>query len=189
MRTLNLAAALLVVVLAGFGCSSSATVSTPSAEKPAPAPASAADEPVEPTETTTATTTGTLNVDTVTPKYAGNAIEKRDLIRVTSPKPNADVSSPIAIVGEARGSWFFGASFLVKLVDADGNTLGTGIAKTEGEWMTTSFVPFTVDLEYVAVEPGSGTLVLLRSNPSGDPSRADELDIPVRYAASGPDGK
>lgn len=188
MRTLNLAAALLVVVLAGFGCSSSATVSPSPADTSAPA--STAVEPTEPTTGTTAdSTTVTLNVDTATPTNTGNAIEKRDLIRVTSPKPNADVSNPISIVGEARGSWFFGASFLVKLVSADGKTLGTGTAKTEGEWMTTDFVPFTVDLDYVAIVPGSGTLVLLRSNPSGDPSRADELDIPVRYAASGPDGK
>ncbi|MEI6510706.1 MAG: Gmad2 immunoglobulin-like domain-containing protein [Candidatus Uhrbacteria bacterium] len=189
MRTLNLAAILLAVVLSGFGCSSSANVSPRPSVKPAPAPVSTTVAPTDATADPSDPAVAAPNADALAPTNTGNAIAKRDLIRVTSPKPNADVSSPISIAGEARGSWFFGASFLVKLVDANGKTLGTGTAKTEGEWMTTEFVPFTLDLDYVAIMPGSGTIVLMRSNPSGDPSRADELDVPVRYAASGPDGK
>ena len=193
MRTLHLAATLLVVVLAGFGCSSSATVAPRPLGRPVPAPGTSAVAPTEPTVDATtdpaAPAVVAPNAEALAPTNAGNALAKHDLIRVTSPKPNADVSSPISIAGEARGSWFFGASFLVKLVDANGKTLGTGTANTEGEWMTTDFVPFTLDLDYVAIMPGSGTIVLMRSNPSGDPSRADELDVPVRYAASGPDGK
>lgn len=112
----------------------------------------------------------------------GNAAQKADLIRVTSPLPNATVSSPLAITGEARGNWYFEASFPVVLVDWDGKIIAQGIAHAKGEWMTTGFVPFEATLTFVADKnaySNRGSLILKKDNPSGLPQNDDALEIPV----------
>lgn len=114
----------------------------------------------------------------------GNELEKNDLIRIDSPRPTQQVSSPLEIRGQARGSWFFEASFPVKLLDANGSTLASGIATAQGEWMTSEFVPFTATLTYAVPSVGAGTLVLQKDNPSGLPEHDDQLIVPVALVAS-----
>ena len=67
---------------------------------------------------------------------------KEDLISVSIPKPSQVVRSPLSIEGEARGNWYFEASFPIKLIDADGRELAQGIAQAKSDWMTENFVPF-----------------------------------------------
>lgn len=64
-------------------------------------------------------------------EYIGNELEKTDLIRITTPRPNDTIKSLVTIEGEARGTWFFEASFPIKLYDANNNLLGTAIAKAQ----------------------------------------------------------
>lgn len=115
----------------------------------------------------------------------GNELEKADLIRLDTPRPNQLVSSPLVIKGEARGNWFFEASFPVILTDWDGRIIAEGFATAEGEWMTTDFVPFTATLAYT-LEEGSysnkGTLILKKDNPSGLSENDDALEIPVVFS-------
>ncbi len=111
----------------------------------------------------------------------GNELEKIDLIRVTKPRPNELIKSPLKIEGEARGYWFFEADFPVKLLDENGNELGTGIAKALSEWMTEDFVAFELVLEFEFQTADRGTLILEKDNPSGLSENADELRIPVRF--------
>lgn len=113
----------------------------------------------------------------------GNELEKRDLIRIARPRPNGTIRSPLIIEGEARGGWFFEASFPMYLLDANGNRLGSGHAEAKGEWMTTEFVPFLAVLEFTKPAMERGTLVLQKDNPSGLPEHDDELRIPVQFAA------
>lgn len=114
----------------------------------------------------------------------GNELEKQDLIRISNPRPNQAIESPITITGEARGYWFFEASFPVKLLDGDGNVVASGIAQAEGEWMTEDFVPFKAELTFSQPTTSNGTLVLEKDNPSGLPENADELRVPVKFGAS-----
>lgn len=112
----------------------------------------------------------------------GNAAEVADRIVVTSPKPNETISNPLVITGEARGTWFFEASFPVVLYAENGPETGIGgtIATADGDWMTEDFVPFTATLNYSGTDiSGPGTLVLMRDNPSGLPENDAELRIPV----------
>lgn len=106
-----------------------------------------------------------------------------DMIRVTSPAAKSAVTSPLHIDGEARGSWYFEASFPVSLVDGDGNTIAQGVASAQGDWMTSDFVPFTADLTFNAASLSgaarNATLVLKKDNPSGDPARDASLEVPV----------
>ena len=111
----------------------------------------------------------------------GNEVEKMDLIRLTTPRPNEIVKSPLVIEGEARGYWFFEASFPVKIWDATGKELAVGIAQAQGEWMTEEFVPFKVTLEFETPAIKRGLLILERDNPSGLTENDDSLRIPIIF--------
>ncbi|MFA5942496.1 MAG: Gmad2 immunoglobulin-like domain-containing protein [Candidatus Paceibacterota bacterium] len=106
---------------------------------------------------------------------------KDDLIVVDTPLPGAIVASPLTISGRARGTWYFEASFPVRMLDAKGNELGVLPAQAQGEWMTTEYVPFIVDLAFATSTTATGTLVLEKDNPSGLPEHANELRIPIRF--------
>jgi hypothetical protein len=112
----------------------------------------------------------------------GNALEKSDLIQLENPLPNQVISSPLEISGQARGQWFFEATFPVVLTDWDGLIIAEGFATAEGEWMTEEFVPFTATLRFEKPAYGeNGALILQKDNPSGLPENDDALEIPVRF--------
>ena len=116
---------------------------------------------------------------------SGNAAQKADLIRLASPRPNQTVSSPLTITGEARGYWYFEASFPVFLVDWDGRIIAQGIATAKDEWMTEDFVPFEATLEFTVdpqVYSNRGALILKKDNPSGLPEHDDALEVPILFA-------
>ena len=112
----------------------------------------------------------------------GNELEKMNLIRINSPRPNQVIQSPLTIAGEARGVWFFEASFPVVLTNWDGLIIAQGIATAKSDWMTTEFVPFEARLIFNVdknVYSNRGTLILRKDNPSGLPEHDDALEIPV----------
>ncbi|MBI1833936.1 MAG: Gmad2 immunoglobulin-like domain-containing protein [Candidatus Andersenbacteria bacterium] len=109
----------------------------------------------------------------------GNELEKQDLIQLSDPRPGQTITHTVHVTGQARGTWFFEASFPVHLQDSQGNTLVTAVAQAEGEWMTESFVPFSTTLTIPPSFSGKATLVLEKDNPSGLPEHADALRVPV----------
>lgn len=111
----------------------------------------------------------------------GNEIQKENLIRIESPRPNDIVESPLVIRGQARGSWYFEAQFPVRLSDENGQILSQVGAQAEKDWMTEDFVPFTATLEFGTTTSKTGTLTLIKDNPSGDPTKDDYLEIPVKF--------
>ncbi len=115
-------------------------------------------------------------------EYVGNGNELSDLIRLNNPRPNETISSPLTITGEARGNWFFEATFPVVLTNWDGLIIAEGYATAEEEWMTTEFVPFSANLTFSLPEDiysNQGTLILKKDNPSGLPEHDASLEIPV----------
>lgn len=112
----------------------------------------------------------------------GNELELQDTIILNQPRPNQTLTSPVTLIGQARGTWFFEASFPVKLLDQNGQELATAIATAQGDWMTQDFVPFTATLTYPAQTQGSnGTLVLEKDNPSDDRSLDQALRLPILF--------
>lgn len=112
----------------------------------------------------------------------GNELEKINFIKLETPRPNEKISSPLTIKGQARGSWFFEASFPVFLVDWDGKIIAQTVASTKSDWMTTEFVPFEATLSFTAdknVYSNKGSLILKKDNPSGLSQNDDALEIPV----------
>jgi len=110
---------------------------------------------------------------------------KDDLIKVSTPQPSQVVKSPLSIEGEARGTWYFEASFPIQIVDANGNILGTAIAQAQSDWMTEDFVPFKAQLTFSIPSTEQGVLIFKKDNPSGLPENDDELRIPILFDMSG----
>ncbi|MFA6369670.1 MAG: Gmad2 immunoglobulin-like domain-containing protein [Patescibacteria group bacterium] len=109
------------------------------------------------------------------------ACPKQDMIVVSAPVSGEIISSPLEIKGEARGSWFFEASFVVQLRDAKDNLLGQAVATASGDWMTEDFVPFSATLNFSLGTDKEGTLVFIKNNPSGLPENSAEFSLPVSF--------
>lgn len=104
-----------------------------------------------------------------------------DLIKVYMPTANAVATNPLAISGVARGNWYFEASFPIKITDANGVVIGSGIATAQGDWMTTDFVPFTASIAFTTPATPTGFVILQKDNPSGEPANDDSISVPVTF--------
>ena len=102
-----------------------------------------------------------------------------DLIVVDLPFPGAVVGKEFSVLGKARGTWYFEASFPVEVLDKDGKTLAIGPAQAQGDWMTTEFVPFKIDLKVPQSYIGPATLVLRKDNPSALPQYDASISFPI----------
>lgn len=94
---------------------------------------------------------------------------------------NQTINSPLKITGEAKGTWFFEASFPVKVVDSDWKELAAGIAQAGSDWMTEGFVPFSVTLNFTKPIGKNGWLVFKKDNPSGLPEHEAEYHLPIKF--------
>ena len=99
-------------------------------------------------------------------------------VKVSSPRPDSTVLKTFTVIGEARGTWYFEASFSIFIIDANGVKVGQGIAQAAENWMTEDFVPFTAQVT-VENSPGPAILVLLKDNPSGLPENDDSVSFPI----------
>ena len=112
----------------------------------------------------------------------GNVLAVIDLIQLSTPLPNEEVSSPLVIKGQARGNWFFEASFPVVLVNWDGLIIAEGYATAQDDWMTEEFVPFEATLEFIKPDYSNrGALILQKDNPSGLPENDNALEVPILF--------
>lgn len=118
---------------------------------------------------------------TTTPPVATTTTTKTPLaarIVVTSPASGATVAKTFVVVGSAPGPWYFEASFPIKVVDANNNFIGQGLAQAQSEWMTVDLVGFRATTTVTGYS-GPATLILMRDNPSGMPENDDSVSIPI----------
>jgi hypothetical protein len=101
-----------------------------------------------------------------------------DMIKLDLVRPGVTVLPKFIVNGEARGPWFFEASFPVEVLDKDGKQIAQGIGQAQGEWMTQEFVPFRAEVN-VGEYSGPATLVLRKDNPSGLPENDASLSVPI----------
>ncbi len=97
---------------------------------------------------------------------------------VKLPISGSAVPKVFTVAGSAPGPWYFEASFPIKVVDADNNFIGQGIAQAQGDWMTVDSVDFIATVT-VTGYTGPATIVLLRDNPSGMPENDDSISVPI----------
>jgi hypothetical protein len=150
------AGAAVIAALALGGCDSGTD--------PGPSPTATTPTPPAPSPTPTVHTS-TLGVQ----------------MTVTAPLANAVVTSPLSVAGSVSGTWMFEANFGVKLLDANRKLIVQSHATAEGDWMTSDPVPFSATLTFTAPASDTGVLVLENANASGDPAKADSVEIPVRF--------
>lgn len=103
-------------------------------------------------------------------------------ITVAKPLLGQEMQSPSVVEGKAVGTWYFEASFPVKLVDESGKVLATTIAQAQGDWMTTDWVPFQANLQFNVTAKTPAILVLEKDNPSGLVENNEAMRIPVILA-------
>lgn len=104
----------------------------------------------------------------------------KDLIVVDSPLPGQSVTKTFSVTGKARGTWYFEASFPIKVVDRDGTILFSAPAQAQGDWMTEDFAPFKVDITLKSTYTGEATLILNKDNPSGLSEKEASVSIPIK---------
>ena len=100
----------------------------------------------------------------------------KDLIFVTNPSPNDKISKQFKLLGQAKGFWYFEASFPVEVYDSNNNLIFQTFAKAQGDWMIEDFVPFVSDIN-IANYQGAVKVVLKRDNPSGDTKNDADLSF------------
>lgn len=109
-------------------------------------------------------------------------ISRPEAIQVTDPYPHKEITSPLTITGQARGSWFFEASFPIVLTNWDGVIIAEGYATAEDDWMTDQLVSFTARLIFdKPMYKNNGTLILRKDNPSGLPEHDAAYEIPIIF--------
>lgn len=115
--------------------------------------------------------------------YTATSVNGADaMVREISITPGQKIGpAPIKVTGEAKGNYYFEASFPIKLTDTNGKVLGQGIAKAQGDWMTENFVPFVADFSFSPATTTEGVLILQRDNPSGMPENDASYSIPVLF--------
>jgi len=111
----------------------------------------------------------------------GNELEKIELIISAFPRPGNMIKSPLIATGQARGYWFFEASFPVYVLNNRNQVIGVGFATADDEWMTENFVPFSAEVQFDSKGAKNGFVILKKDNPSGLSEHDDELRIPVKF--------
>jgi len=106
-------------------------------------------------------------------------------VKNISVKSGQEITSPLVVEGTARGTWFFEGSFPIKILDENGNILGTSFVQAKTDWMTEDYVDFKGEITFSSATGGNGFLVLAKDNPSGLPEYDEEIKIPVILTSSG----
>lgn len=137
------------------------------------------------TSTTATTSLSSTTITTTTTSTTSATSTLSNTIHISYPQADNVITSPLVVKGEARGTWFFEASFAVTLTNWDGVIIAEGNAQAQKDWMTTDFVPFVATLNFTSTSTASsnkrGFLILKKDNPSGLPQHDASVEIPIYF--------
>lgn len=114
--------------------------------------------------------------------FSSDEVVSNQTINVQSPLVDQIITSPLSLVGEASGTWFFEGDFPVELLDSKGNIMATTYVLSTEDWMTERMVPFLGQL--VFKNPNnvkSGILRFKKDNPSGLFENDENFDVPIKF--------
>lgn len=109
------------------------------------------------------------------------ASSTNEKVKLLNLKENQTIASPFTLRGEARGTWFFEASFPIEVRDGNNKPILIQAVQTKEDWMTEKFVPFTTILTFTKPTTSTGTIILRKDNPSGETSRDESVTIPIIF--------
>lgn len=102
------------------------------------------------------------------------------LVTITSPLANSQVTSPVQVTGIVPENWFNQEVFEIVLE----NSSGTVIAKTTADMVASDQAKsanFKAQLSWDGQETGNGILRLNKANPSGLQANADQVEIALKF--------
>lgn len=151
-----------------FGCSNQELPKKPISEPiPQPAPSS------------TSTPTSTTSTPAPAPEYSDPVAKKS--FKLESPKFDTKIVSPVAISGQATGTMFFEGVFYIDLTDANGKSLGSGLASSTSDWTTVQFIPFKASIIFKTPTTKTGFIILRNDNSSGLPENVHYAKFPISF--------
>lgn len=104
---------------------------------------------------------------------------KGDMLVLDNIKDGDTVEVTYKIEGSALGSWYYEGVFPARVLNQQGEAIGTVMANASSDWMTEGMVPFTCVLD---VDLEQESIVVIRfdkGNPSGLPDNEDSAKITV----------
>jgi len=102
-----------------------------------------------------------------------------ELIQIDEIYPGSIISSPYRITGKANNAWYFERSFPVKLKDENGNVLYSSPAIALSSQRSPGWVPFKVDIIFIAAPGTEARLVFELHNPSDTEGFQRAIEVPV----------
>ncbi len=108
-----------------------------------------------------------------------NTIPEEINVKIDNIRAGDTITNPLTITGSAR-LWYFEGSFPVTLLDENGQVLVAHYASAQGDWMTTDWVPFKAEFNFISPKDQNGTLVFMKDNPSDLPQYDEKFELPVK---------
>jgi hypothetical protein len=102
---------------------------------------------------------------------------KGEEIQILKPTKFNEITSPLEIEGEAKGTWFFEGSFPIVIEDLSGNQIAQVPAQSTEDWMTEDWVSFRVEINFDIETDTPAKIILKKDNPSGLPENDDSAII------------
>lgn len=107
-------------------------------------------------------------------------------IVISAPIASAEITSPVTIAGQARGTWFSEGVFPVEVHDSNDKLLGSGQGNfapknATDTWMTEDFVDFKGEIKFSQPTTASGYLLFKKDNPSGNPAMDESVKVAIRF--------
>jgi hypothetical protein len=70
----------------------------------------------------------------------------------------------------------------VRILDGNGKAIAAGPGGALSDWMTTDYVPFSINLEFTKpTTTTKGFIMIMRDNPSGLPENEASITIPITF--------
>lgn len=107
-------------------------------------------------------------------------VENSEIV-IDSPLANSIIESPVQLSGQAVGTWYFEASFPVRIYDDNDVELGAGFVTAQADWMTEEAVPFSGTLNFSLPTTTDGYLIFHNDNPSGLPQYDRQIEVPIKF--------
>jgi hypothetical protein len=102
-----------------------------------------------------------------------------ELIQIDGIYPGSIIGSPYRVTGKAKYSWFFEGDFPVTLEDENGNSLCTAPAMALDSRRGPGWIPFKVDIIFIAAPNTEARLIFRLDNPSETEGFQRAIEVPI----------
>lgn len=102
-------------------------------------------------------------------------------VSVDQPESGATIGSPVTVVGQAPGTWFFEAVLPISIETVDGEVLAEEIFVTDQDWMTEVLLDFSLEIEFESPDANFGFIKIIKNDVSNIPRNKHFFYWPIRF--------